>query len=186
MDGVTAVAVLWGFAEGTLFFIVPDVWLTFVAVCDGARAVRACVAATLGALAGGLVMRGWGRRNPQAARRAIGAVPGIGAAMIDRVDDDLRRRGLRAMLFGPLRGVPYKIYAVVSGARRHAPLPFLLVSIPARVPRLMLLTAAARGLSWIAAGRLSVEAQCAFLAVIWAVFYVWYFRAMRRVSASES
>lgn len=50
----------------------------------------------------------------------------------------------------------------------------------------MLLATAARGLSGLAAGRVSVEAQCAFLAVIWVVFYVWSFRAMRRVSANPS
>jgi membrane protein YqaA with SNARE-associated domain len=174
------VAALWGFAESTLFFIVPDVWLTFVAMFSASLAFRACGAVTLGALVGGTVMRRWGRGNPQAARHAIGVVPGISPRMIERVERDLRQQGLRAMLLGPLRGVPYKIYAVAAGGLRYDRLQFVLFSVPARVPRLILLTAAACGLNGLARGHLSTGARCAILGVIWGVFYVWYFRAMRR------
>jgi membrane protein YqaA with SNARE-associated domain len=180
MDGVSVVALAWGFAEATLFFIVPDVWLTFVAVIDGTLAVRANVAAICGALIGGCVTYCWARVNPAEARRAIGAVPGISAAMVARVGRDVHEQGSRAILWGPLRGVPYKIYAAAAGAERRPLVPFLLVSIPARIPRMALLTTAALSLNrWVIAG-LPLSGRCAVVGALWLAFYVWYFRTMSR------
>jgi membrane protein YqaA with SNARE-associated domain len=186
MDRVMIIGALWGFAEATLFFIVPDVWLTFVVLLDGAQAVSVCGATLLGALAGGAVMRRWGRLNPRTARGAILAVPGVGPRMVECVDDEVRRRGLRAMISGPLRGVPYKIYAVVSGERRHALVPFLLVSVPARAPRLILLAAAAYGMDRLGAGHLSLGAKGGMLGTAWVAFYIWYFCAVRLAATGDS
>jgi membrane protein DedA with SNARE-associated domain len=180
MDGVIAVAAVWGFAEATVFFIVPDVWLTIVAVTSPQRALPASVAAVIGAVAGGVVMRRWGRRNPMAARHSISAVPGIHPAMVERVEHDVRVHGLRAMVVGPLLGVPYKIYAVTVGPSRARTAMFLLVSVVARMPRLILLTAVAYGLSRWVFSSLSWMVRSAIVAGIWAAFYLWYFRAMSR------
>jgi hypothetical protein len=106
--------------------------------------------------------------------------------MVECVDDDVRRRGLRAMISGPLRGVPYKIYAVVSGERRHALVPFLLVSVPARAPRLILLAAAAYGLNRLGAGHLSLGAKGGTLGTAWVAFYIWYFCAVRLAATGDS
>jgi membrane protein YqaA with SNARE-associated domain len=183
MDVVAVVAALWGFAEATLFFIVPDVWLTVVAVTDGTRAaVRANVAAMLGAIAGGFVTYRRGRANPAAARRALAAMPGISVAMIERVAREIREQGIRAMLWGPLRGVPYKIYAVSAGAQGRAVMPFLLVSIPGRIPRMALLTLIALGLNRWCVGSLPVPGRCAIVGALWLASYVWYFRAMSRAT----
>lgn len=186
MDSVTVIAAVWGFAEATLFFIVPDVWLTLVAVIDGSLAVRAGVAALAGAVVGGIATERWGRAHPAGARRAIAAVPGISAAMIDRVDDDVRRQGLRAIFAGPLRGVPYKIYAAAVGAQGRALLPFLLVSIPARVPRMALLTAAAWALGRWPMDQAAIPTRFAVVGALWVAFYSWYFHAMSARSGQSN
>ena len=63
------IAGIWGFAEATLFFIVPDVWLTLIAVRRGlVPALAACGWALAGALAGGLAMYAWGVFDSAAAR----------------------------------------------------------------------------------------------------------------------
>jgi hypothetical protein len=53
---VNGIAALWGLAEATLFFIVPDVWLTLITVWSPRKALIACLFALLGALAGGALM----------------------------------------------------------------------------------------------------------------------------------
>jgi hypothetical protein len=49
-------ALIWGFAEATVFFVVPDVLLTAIPVRDLRAASLACFLALLGALAGGTLM----------------------------------------------------------------------------------------------------------------------------------
>ena len=48
-----ALAAIWGAAEATLFFIVPDVFLSWLALSDRRQALIACLYALLGALVGG-------------------------------------------------------------------------------------------------------------------------------------
>jgi len=50
-----AVAGLWGFAEATAFFVVPDVWLSAVALRNLPRGLTGAASATAGALVGGAV-----------------------------------------------------------------------------------------------------------------------------------
>lgn len=173
-------AALWGLAEATFFFLVPDVILTAIAIHDWRLALWACVAATGGALAGGAVMYAAGRRRHQAVRSFLLRIPGIGPAMLARVADEIDRRGFLAVLLGPLSGTPYKAYAVECGRRRLSPGAFLAISIPARIIRFAAATALA---AWLAHGlfpSLSTAGKLTTWAVAWAGFYAWYFRAMRR------
>ena len=67
VDGRAAqiVAFAWGFAEATLFFIVPDVPLTGVG-CRSLRAgLKAMSAALVGALLGGMLMYNAGAAAPE-------------------------------------------------------------------------------------------------------------------------
>lgn len=47
---LNAVAFFWRFAEATLFLIVPDVWLSGIALCNFAKALRASAFALAGAV----------------------------------------------------------------------------------------------------------------------------------------
>ena len=85
---------LWGFAEATLFFIVPDVLLTWIAVRHGTRqAVMASFAAVAGAMLGGVVMYTWAVHDPALARTVVSAVPAIPASMISGVSADVQNGG---------------------------------------------------------------------------------------------
>ena len=77
-------AALWGFAEATLFFLVPDVLLSAIALRRGRLAGVACLVALLGALPGGALLYRWGEREPVAARRALDRLPAISTTTIDR------------------------------------------------------------------------------------------------------
>jgi membrane protein YqaA with SNARE-associated domain len=168
-------AALWGFSEATLFFIVPDVFLTVVALRDRRAALFCCGAAVAGALAGGLLLYLWGRADPSGATSALLAVPAIGQGMIQDVRNGLASRGLVALFLGPLKGTPYKIYAVLSGDMGLSLPLFLLVSLPARGMRFLFVTLAA---SWasrdpLAAWPLGRKRVVAI--ALWTVFYAVYF-----------
>jgi membrane protein YqaA with SNARE-associated domain len=173
------IAGIWGFAEATLFFVVPDVWLTLIAVRRGlAPALVACGWALAGALAGGLAMYAWGAFDPAAARDALETIPAIDREMIDGVRSALRDDGAAALFLGPLKGVPYKIYAVEAPAAGIGVLAFLAVSVPARLLRFVLLAAVANLLSRWLLGRTGLRLRTALLLAAWAVFYTIFLSVM--------
>ncbi len=88
------IAFVWGLAEATVFFIVPDVFLTFVACRDLRSALKTTVAAVCGALVGGLIMYSFGQRA------ILLRVPGIHPDLIASVDTELSSRKLNALLAG--------------------------------------------------------------------------------------
>lgn len=47
---------IWGFAEATFFFIIPDVILTLIAMHGLRRGMTACLIALFGAMLGGIVI----------------------------------------------------------------------------------------------------------------------------------
>jgi len=47
---------IWGLAESTIFFIVPDVGVAFVALVSPRDGLKAAVAAIIGALVGGTIL----------------------------------------------------------------------------------------------------------------------------------
>jgi membrane protein YqaA with SNARE-associated domain len=171
------VAFAWGFSEATFFFIVPDVLLTLIA-CRALRpALKATVAALAGALAGGALMYVLGARDPSLARVALDYVPAIGPALITRVTGQIDENGLVAVLLGPMKGIPYKIYAVEWGARGGSFLAFMLISIPARYVRFFLTALIARGIARLIEPLTHHRAliEMIILVVIWITFYSFYF-----------
>jgi membrane protein YqaA with SNARE-associated domain len=171
------VAFVWGFAEATFFFIVPDVLLTVLACRKLQPALKASLAALVGALIGGAVMYGLGSLDAGRARRVLDLIPAISPALISKVETQADKHGLVALLIGPLRGIPYKIYAVEWGARRERLIAFLIVSVPARYIRFFLAAvvarAVARGIEPLTRRRAWVEGV--ILALIWVAFYSFYF-----------
>jgi membrane protein YqaA with SNARE-associated domain len=171
------VACAWGVAEATFFFFVPDVLLSLVA-CRALRpAIKASLMALVGAMVGGAVMYGFGMAAPDAARDFLNHIPAISPTLMTRVVGQIDERGLVAILIGPLKGIPYKIYAVEWGARGGSLVGFLLISIPARYVRFFLASLAARGIARILEPLTHHRAQVEFaiLAVIWIAFYAFYF-----------
>ena len=174
---ILAAAALWGLAEATVFFLVPDVLLTWIALHDRGRAIRACFAALAGALLGGALLFTWGARDPAAARALLDRVPSISRGMIERVEAEIAERGAVATVLGPLRGTPYKIYAALSGEKGERLARFLAVSVLARLPRFLLLTLVAAGVSALLR-RWSLRRKRLLHAALWSAFYGAYFALM--------
>jgi membrane protein YqaA with SNARE-associated domain len=131
------IAFVWGFAEATAFFIVPDVYLGFVALFNWRRGLSAMIAALIGAILGGSVMYVLAMNNPSGLNLFLTRVPLIDATLLNDVADNMRTDGLITLLNGPLRGTPYKIYAAQAGEQSLPFLYFLLMTIPARLERFL-------------------------------------------------
>ena len=80
--GIIIAATLWGFAEATVFFIVPDVFLSVLAMFDMSKALVACLYALFGALVGGVVMYNWGIVDLAGALRVLDTLPSISVGML--------------------------------------------------------------------------------------------------------
>ena len=167
----------WGVAEATLFFIVPDVLLSYVGLRRGVTAAaRASLAAAIGAAIGGALMFLWSVRDPGGAYAAVLAVPAISEAMADAAHAGIEAHGwFAATVMGPLSSTPYKVYAVFA-PHAGAALPlFFLASILARLPRFLVVGA---GVAFIARGlepRLGRRAVLWLLAAAWLAFYAIFF-----------
>lgn len=125
------VAFLWGLAEATFFFVIPDVLLSFVAMLDWRSTWRHIVAALAGAVLGGALLFQWSQADPEAAHAAVARVPFITPGMFAKVNSGFDKMGLLAVLAGSVSGIPYKLYAV-EAPRVSTQFAFLLATPPAR------------------------------------------------------
>ncbi len=166
---------IWGFAEATLFFIVPDVLLTFVALYSFRRSVKVLAFILLGALAGGTLMFYAGQHSSDQAKAVVLRVPFVSSTMFEKTHQSFARNGIWALTKGPASGIPYKVYCVQASHYSGWPL-FLVASVLARMERFALF--------WIIAGllgfvfRKSIRRQPAITAAvhacIWILGYAWY------------
>lgn len=172
-------AFLWGLAEGTLFFIVPDVLISLGAMQSLRRGLRMSMAALAGALLGGTLMFAWARRDVEGCRHVLLKVPLVRAGMMQAVARDYAELGPWAIARGPLTGKPYKLYAAHAGASGGSLVNFWLESIPGRLWRFLLTASGAALLGHLL--RKAVNFRLAILALFWLGTYVALARAVGRV-----
>lgn len=142
------IAGAWGFAEATFFFVVPDVWTSWVGLRRPKRALGTTVSALGGAMAGGAVTYWWGNKvAANTSRKALVKVPAVTDAMISDVEQEIAESGAASLLRGPTRGVPYKLYARAAGLQRTSLMTFLVWSVPGRMIRFMVVTVAVSGIA---------------------------------------
>lgn len=138
-----ALALGWGLAEASVFFIVPDVLLSRVALRSRRHAVACSALAVLGSMLGGALVYVWSLRDPGQLHAALLHVPGIHAGLIDGAGRLLHQLGGFAVVAGAYAGIPYKLFAAQAA------------SAGLSLPVLMLLTVPARGLRFVLVSLLS-------------------------------
>lgn len=178
-DWSRGTAFSWALAEATFFFIVPEVFLTRLALRDFCRVAAASAWAVAGALVGGSGLWLAARHGDAGALlRLFERLPGINAGLVERSGDALGQQGLAALFMGVLRGYPFKLFAVHAGAGNGPFLAFLAASAGARFFRftaaITVASTAGRAL-----GRRSVALRYWAHAAFWLTFYAAYFLAMR-------
>ena len=175
------IAFVWGLAEATIFFIVPDVYLGFVALFHWRQGLVAALAAVLGAMLGGVLMYWLSITNPSSVHELLLHVPLIKAAMLNTVSEQMRAEGLFALVSGPLQGIPYKIYAVQAAEQRLPLLLFLLATIPARLERILpvALLGALLGVVFHKFVQRHAALVLSMYVLLWLGIYLLYFVAVR-------
>lgn len=174
-----ALVAVWAFAEATLFFIVVDLPISWIAVGHGRRRVVLAVLVAAGAAAaGGALTYAWAGADPVGARGAMAALPGIDAETIAEAQRRFAAAPATAMFAGAFTGIPYKLYALAAAEQGMPLLSFLLLSVAVRLPRFALIALVARGASRVLDRWLSVRARLALLASLWLAFYAFYFAMM--------
>lgn len=184
-DGVTGLrrnalnvaAFIWGLAEGTLFFFVPDVLLSLIGMQRGAKAAAiACGWAAVGAAAGGIIMFAWSVAAPEAAYAAVLAVPAVSAEMGAAAHRAMQDQGwFIATLQGPLSRTPYKLYAVIAP---HVGAPlwlFAVASLIARLPRFLIVSLGCAAIAHWLGPRVSIQRLTWGLGLGWVLFYIAFF-----------
>ena len=173
------IAFLWGFAEATLFFFVPDVALSIIALSSVEAGFVASFYALAGALIGGVLMFYWGRADIKRVTHILEKIPAIRPKDIEKVRLDLHKKGFVAILLGPALGIPYKIYASFAYEVTSTTV-FLLISVPARVIRFLLMAwITPQWVKWLFAEYTYVQ-QVWIVLIMWGIFYVGYFIAKRK------
>jgi hypothetical protein len=172
------VSALWGYAEATRFWLVPDIVLAWVALNRSRFTIPSVAAATLGAIVGGARMH----QHARAEQERLTEIPGINKAMLADAHAKFAARGWVAVIRAPLDGIPYKVYATESALAGRR-LDELVAWTPiARLWRFLLTAAGAMavGVAFGTSVRRSQKHWLAAAAAFWTVLYVRYFARLRR------
>jgi membrane protein YqaA with SNARE-associated domain len=172
----------WGLAEATLFFIVPDVYIGWVALIHWRKGIGAVCYAVAGAVLGGVMMYVFGYSGGESAAAILTSVPLIHAGLVQMAIHQLQTTGLPAIMAGPWLGIPYKIYAMEAGVLALPLFPFLALTIPARGIRFLFVAAIAAGFRLLFP-RLVVahtRAVVCMYGTLWIFFYIGYYFLMER------
>jgi hypothetical protein len=172
----------WGFAEGTFFFIVPDVYISFATLFS----LRAGAIAWLASIAGSVLAMvlvqvvilglGWDYLA------FLHWIPGISGRLLHQVGQSLTSEGLPYTPFLARGGVPLKVYGGVAFSLGFSARSVLLWTVFARVVRIAPTFAGVVAIRSVfprwadAHPRLAV----ALLGLFWTAFYSYYFVHMGR------
>ena len=135
--GALVGAFLWGLAEATVFFVVPDTYLGFVALFHWTQGLLAIPIAIFGALIGGALMYAFGMTHAEVAHQVLVHIPLISPEMVKTVVEQMQNAGLPSLVSAPFQGIPYKIYAVEAGRLHLHWMAFLVISVVARLERIL-------------------------------------------------
>jgi membrane protein YqaA with SNARE-associated domain len=169
------ISFLWGLAEATFFFVVPDVILSLAAILGGRRTWPHILAAISGAFLGGALLFQWAQAAPPQAHAAVARVPFIRQSMFTKVEDGLRTQGLSAVFFGSISGIPYKLYAV-EAPKFFSERDFLLATPPVRAVRFLVVWLVFGGVAAWLRTRLhwpTLRLLCVY-AIVWIATYAFY------------
>jgi hypothetical protein len=180
---------LWGLAEATVFFVVPDVLLCFWAMRSAREAFASTVAVVVGAMLGAAILYlclGLDGANYTVLHNMWASLPGFRVKMTEVAAAHLSAHGAAGLLAGPASGIPYRIY-VGEAWRLHLPLADVLLWTPvARLERIAIAPLVVLGLRFIAERVLAPRfrrvpwywALAALIVIYWIAIDVWYWAVL--------
>jgi hypothetical protein len=120
-------------------------------------------------------MYAWGSSSPDDALRAVDAVPAVDAAVIAGAAEGLARHGVLGLLVGSFTGMPFKAYAAQAAAAGIPFATFVAATVPARLPRFVLVTLVAGAAAKLLVPRVGLRVTYLLWLVAWVAVYLWYF-----------
>ncbi len=169
------IAFIWSFLEATVFFIVPDVWLSLVGIKHLKKALIACLVAACAAVLGGALLYGLSVEHFTALSDFFNRIPGISPALQHTVEQQLNTLGFWALFIGPLEGLPYKVYSVYASHLHLSLAHFLWVSFIARVLRFVAVTLFVHFIAKLLLMKFSQQSVYVVTLIGWIIFYLFYF-----------
>ena len=181
-SGRLALAFAWAVAEATCWPIMPDAILAPLAAGKPADWWRLALAGAAGSSVGGVISYAVGRACPTGP--LLARLPLVRPPMVAAAETWLAREGAAGVRHQPLSGLPFKVLALLAGARRVPLGPFLGWALAARGSRFLAVCGAAallgRRFEGLVGGhpRLLLGLWCMFFAVaLWRTVVIWDRRA---------
>lgn len=136
---------------------------------------------TAGALCGGLLMYFLGMTFPEFMWKFLDFIPAVNQGLLNVVKEQTELNQFGALFVGPIKGIPYKIYAVNYGIIKADVILFALVTIPARGIRFILTSLIARSICRMLHEHFkgSIPYTGYLILLFWVTFYIFYFYYMK-------
>jgi len=176
------ISLLWAFSEATFFFVVPDVWLTYTSLTSLKKGFKNVIYALIGALFGGTLMYILGWHDITRISNLLAKIPLVDLSIINEVKESIQSDGVSAMFVGPLKGIPYKIYASFAGALSMNYFIFILISVFARGIRFSLTILITNLFFRTFLNTITLKKKRIILAFIWLIIYIIYFLLMKKTN----
>jgi membrane protein YqaA with SNARE-associated domain len=166
---------IWGFLESTIFFIVADVFLSYLVIKNNKRNVLIsgiyCAAAST---IGGLLIYILAKNHYELVYNLVSHIPLISENTIIKVESNLKEEAIYHIFLGGFSGIPYKIFAMQS-SQIDISLPiFILVSFLSRLTRFLFTITIFTVFLKMMRKKLSDKALIYYHAGFWIIFYVNY------------
>lgn len=168
---------LWAFLEATIFFIIPDVALTYYAIMQKSKFKIFCanLIAITGAVLGGILIYIMSIQHLNFVEWIMIKIPGIHPYMIEHVTHSLEDKSIFGLIEAPLFGVPYKLYAMMSYHEDISFIVFIVVSFFARLLRFIFTSYLAYILSHIVLKNVNRYVKLLVWLIVWTIVYWIYF-----------
>jgi len=177
-------ACIWGLMEALWFFLVPDIWLSLIAVRGRVRTVAWATGLVVVGAMGGACILYWVLSDTSYAgfHNFWSAFPGFKPKMIEVVRQHLAGDGAQGLIRGPNSGIPYRVYVLEAWKSGIGLVPLLLWTPIARLERIIIAPIAVLALRWGLARSLGKRVSEAWrerflfvlLTLYWIGLYIWY------------
>ncbi len=169
----------WGVAEASLFFVVPDVWVGWIAIVAPRLALPVLLATTAGAVLGALLLAVAAPVATDALMAWFAAVPGILPGDLSTAREQLAAGGVGSFVASPLGGIPLKLYAFAAGMDAFGTLPLALGVVLNRLVRVGGFTLLMVALGWVGRPLLRRRPGVVLLLYVagWIAFYAAFWTA---------
>lgn len=176
------VAFIWGFSEATIFFIIPDVYITFVLLFSIRAGFTAIVWSIIGSIFGGICIYLLHMFSFNFLSVLL-MIPGITLVMIKHAMKIFEGNNFPGFSSVPFSGIPYKIYAYSASYYEMPFYLFIVWTIVARIIRYAFPITVVIIIKKVFDEHIRKHVKFWLVAycIIWISFYIWYLSTIDKI-----